>query len=158
MALFALDGISPDLPAPGKHWIAPDATLIGKVTLEEMASVWFGSVVRGDNERITIGKRSNVQDNCVLHTDMGFPLVIGADVTIGHNVMLHGCTVEDRALVGMGATVLNGAKIGARQEPDRARPDARRTPRTQCDGWNERCGGVTSRADEASTPIRTTTW
>ena len=112
MALYALDGISPELPAPGKYWIAPSATLIGKVTLEEMSSVWFGSVIRGDNERIIIGARSNVQDNCVFHTDMGYPLVLGADVTVGHNVMLHGCTVGDRALIGMGATVLNGAKIG----------------------------------------------
>lgn len=113
MALYALDGISPELPASGKYWIAPSATLIGKVTLEEMSSVWFGSVIRGDNERIIIGARSNVQDNCVFHTDMGYPLVLGADVTVGHNVMLHGCTVGDRALIGMGATVLNGAKIGA---------------------------------------------
>jgi carbonic anhydrase/acetyltransferase-like protein (isoleucine patch superfamily) len=113
MTLYALDGISPELPAAGKYWIAPDAVLVGKVTLKEAASVWFGSVIRGDNERITIGPRSNVQDNCTLHTDMGYPLVIGCDVTVGHNVMLHGCTVGDRALIGMGSTVLNGAKIGA---------------------------------------------
>ncbi len=87
--------------------------MIGKVTLLARSSVWFGSTLRGDNERITLGQGSNIQENCVLHTDIGFPLTIGANCTIGHKVMLHGCTIEDGALVGMGATVLNGAVIGA---------------------------------------------
>lgn len=112
MPLYELDGISPELPESGKYWIAPDAVLIGKVTLHEMASVWFGSVLRGDNERLLIGARSNIQENCVLHTDPGYPLEIGEDVTVGHKVMLHGCIVGDRALIGMGATILNGARIG----------------------------------------------
>ncbi len=112
MSLFTLDGHAPEFPASGNYWVAPTAVLIGKVTLHEDASVWFGAVLRGDNERLTIGARSNVQDNCILHTDMGYPLDIGTDVTVGHKVMLHGCTIGDRALIGMGATILNGAKIG----------------------------------------------
>ncbi|MGI9483157.1 MAG: gamma carbonic anhydrase family protein, partial [Hyphomicrobiales bacterium] len=112
MPLYELDGIAPELPAPGTFWIAPSAVLIGRVRLYEMASVWFGAVLRGDNEPVTVGARSNIQDNCVLHTDPGYPLDVGEDVTVGHKVMLHGCTVADRALVGMSATVLNGARIG----------------------------------------------
>ncbi|MBT0956882.1 gamma carbonic anhydrase family protein [Alphaproteobacteria bacterium KMM 3653] len=111
--IYALDGIAPEFPESGDYWVAPDANVIGKVTLLEEASVWFGSTLRGDNERITIGVRSNVQENCVLHTDIGFPMVIGSDVTVGHKAMLHGCTIEDGALIGMGATILNGAVIGA---------------------------------------------
>ncbi len=112
MTLYTLDGISPTLPADGDWWVAPDANLIGKVTLEDGASVWFGSTLRGDNERITVGAGSNVQENTVCHTDMGFPLTIGRDCTIGHKAMLHGCTIGDECLIGMGATVLNGARIG----------------------------------------------
>ncbi|MGB8623935.1 MAG: gamma carbonic anhydrase family protein [Paracoccaceae bacterium] len=112
MTLYALDGISPALPADGDYWVAPDANLIGKVTLEDGASVWFGCTLRGDNERITVGAGSNVQENTICHTDMGFPLTIGRDCTIGHKAMLHGCTIGDETLIGMGATVLNGAKIG----------------------------------------------
>ena len=93
-------------------WIAPGCHVIGKVTIEQSASIWFGSTLRGDNERITVGASSNVQENCVLHTDIGFPLTIGAGCTIGHKAMLHGCTIGDNSLIGMGATVLNGAQIG----------------------------------------------
>jgi len=112
MAVYALDGVSPQLPVAGEYWIAPSASVIGDVRLETMASVWFGAVLRGDNEAIIIGERSNVQDNCVLHTDPGFPMRIGRNVTIGHQATLHGCTVGDGALIGIGATVLNGAVIG----------------------------------------------
>lgn len=112
MTLYTLDGISPTLPADGDFWVAPDANLIGKVTLEDGASVWFGCTLRGDNERITVGAGSNVQENTVCHTDMGFPLTIGRDCTIGHKAILHGCIIGDESLIGMGATVLNGARIG----------------------------------------------
>ncbi|ODN70685.1 gamma carbonic anhydrase family protein [Methylobrevis pamukkalensis] len=111
MPLYTLDGLAPSL-AEGDCWVAPDATLIGKIVLEAGSSVWFGSVLRGDNEEIRIGPNSNVQDVCVLHTDMGYPLVIGANCTVGHRAMLHGCIIGDNSLIGMGATLLNGAKIG----------------------------------------------
>jgi carbonic anhydrase/acetyltransferase-like protein (isoleucine patch superfamily) len=110
MTLFALDGIAPELH--DDTWIAPDANLIGRIVVEAAASVWFCSTLRGDNEVITVGAGSNIQENCVLHTDMGYPLSIGKGCTIGHKVMLHGCTIGDNSLIGMGATVLNGAKIG----------------------------------------------
>lgn len=93
-------------------WVAPTATLIGKVRLQAGASVWFGAVLRGDNELIDIGENSNVQDGAVMHTDMGWPLTLGKGVTVGHNAMLHGCTVDDYSLIGIGAVVLNGARIG----------------------------------------------
>lgn len=112
MALFTLENAKVITPADGQYWVAPNASLIGKVELKKAASVWFNVVARGDNELISIGERSNVQDGSVLHTDMGFPLTIGADVTIGHMAMLHGCTIGDNALIGIGATVLNGARIG----------------------------------------------
>ena len=112
MPLYSLDGVEPETPGEGAYWVAPNAQVIGRVILREAASVWFGAVLRGDNEAIEIGPRSNVQDGSILHTDMGFPLTVGADVTIGHRVMLHGCTIGDGALIGIGATVLNGAKIG----------------------------------------------
>jgi len=112
MSLYKLDGIPPRLPAPGRCFVAPGAHLIGRVELQEDANVWFGCVLRGDNEWITIGARTNIQDNSILHTDMGFPLAIGADCTIGHGVILHGCTIGEGSLIGMGATILNGAKIG----------------------------------------------
>ena len=108
--IYALDGLTPTLHPDA--WAAPDATLIGRVVLEEGASVWFGAVLRGDNEEVRVGAGSNVQDNAVLHTDIGYPLRIGANCTIGHRVMLHGCTVGDGSLIGMGATLLNGARIG----------------------------------------------
>ena len=110
MTLYAMDGIKPQIAED--TWIAPDANLIGRIVVEEAASVWFCSTLRGDNETITVGAGSNIQENCVLHTDMGYPLTIGKGCTIGHKVMLHGCTIGDNSLIGMGATVLNGAKIG----------------------------------------------
>lgn len=109
--IYELDGIAPDIHPTA--WIAPTAVLVGRVIVRAHANVWFGVVARGDNEPIVIGEGSNVQENCVLHTDMGAPLTIGANCTIGHKAMLHGCTVEDGSLIGMGATVLNHAVIGA---------------------------------------------
>ena len=110
MTLYALGDDKPQIAAD--TWIAPDANLIGKVIVEEAASVWFGCTIRADHEDIRIGAGTNVQENCVMHIDAGFPLTIGARCTIGHKVMLHGCTIGDNSLIGMGATVLNGAKIG----------------------------------------------
>lgn len=110
MAVFALDEHSPDLH--DSVWVAETASVIGNIIMAEESSVWFGAVMRGDNEPITIGARSNVQDNAVLHSDPGQPLTIGEDVIIGHQVMLHGCTIGDGCLIGIGATVLNGAQIG----------------------------------------------
>ena len=95
-----------------ESWVAPSADLIGKVRLEAGASVWFGAVLRGDNELIHIGENSNVQDGSVMHTDMGFPLTLGKGVTVGHNVMMHGCSVDDYSLIGINSVILNGAKIG----------------------------------------------
>lgn len=112
MAIYVLDGISPDLPAEGQYWIAPSADVMGKVRLLDNASVWFGAVLRGDNEWITVGQGSNVQDGCVLHTDMGAPLTIGTNCTIGHMAILHGCEIGNNSLVGMGAIILNHSKIG----------------------------------------------
>ena len=112
MTAYALGTHAPHLPASGNAWIAPNATVIGMVTLEEDASVWFGAVVRGDVEKIVIGPRSNIQDGAVVHADIGMPCVVGADVTVGHLAMLHGCTIGDGSLIGIGAVVLNGAKIG----------------------------------------------
>lgn len=109
--IYALDGVAPQI-APSA-WVADTAVLVGKVVVEAEASVWFGAVARGDNEEIRVGAGSNVQENAVLHTDMGYPLTIGANCTIGHKAMLHGCTIGDGTLIGMGATVLNGAKIGS---------------------------------------------
>ena len=111
MTIYELDGVSPELP-DGFYWIAPGAVVIGNVILAEDASIWFGTVIRGDNERIVIGAGSNIQENCVLHTDPGYPIQIGVGCTIGHKAMLHGCTIDDNSLIGMGATVLNGARIG----------------------------------------------
>jgi carbonic anhydrase/acetyltransferase-like protein (isoleucine patch superfamily) len=108
--IYTFDGQSPEIASTG--FVAPNATLIGRVRLSAHASVWFGAVLRGDNEWIDIGPRSNVQDNAVLHTDMGFPLSIGEGCTIGHLACLHGCTIGDNSLIGMGAIVLNGARIG----------------------------------------------
>jgi carbonic anhydrase/acetyltransferase-like protein (isoleucine patch superfamily) len=112
MAVYALDGISPELPAEGTYWIASSADVIGKVRLARNASVWFHAVLRGDNEWIDVGEGSNVQDGCVLHTDIGAPLTIGTNCTIGHQAMLHGCTVGSNTLVGIGSTILNHAVIG----------------------------------------------
>jgi carbonic anhydrase/acetyltransferase-like protein (isoleucine patch superfamily) len=110
MPIYELDGQAPDLPQ--ECWIAETAVVIGRVRLGVAASVWFGSVVRGDNEWIEVGAHSNVQENCTLHTDLGFPLTVGPNCTIGHNVVLHGCTIAENSLIGMGAILLNGVKIG----------------------------------------------
>ena len=112
MTVYRYEQATPELPEPGQYWVAPTAVLLGRVRLEVDASVWFGAVLRGDNELITVGRGSNVQDGCVLHTDMGFPLTIGPGCTIGHLAMLHGCTIAANSLIGIGATVLNGARIG----------------------------------------------
>ena len=108
--IYSLDGEAPKI-ATGV-WIAPNASLVGKVVLEAGVNIWFGAVLRGDTEVIHIGAGSNVQDNAVLHTDTGFPLAVGANCTLGHAVIMHGCTVGDGSLIGMGSTVMNGAKIG----------------------------------------------
>lgn len=109
--IYGLDGVAPRIDA--SCFVAPGAVLIGATTLEREASIWFGVVIRADSERIVVGAGSNIQDNCVLHADPGFPLLIGEDVTVGHQAMLHGCTIGDGSLVGIQAIVLNGAKIGA---------------------------------------------
>jgi len=110
MTIYVLDGVAPEIAEDS--WIADDANVIGKVTVEEGASVWFGSTLRGDNERIVVGRGTNVQENCVLHTDMGFPLTIGPECTIGHRAILHGCEIGQGSLIGMGAIILNGARVG----------------------------------------------
>lgn len=112
MAIYELDGRAPELPADGQYFVADSAEVIGNVRLGPDVSIWFGSVLRGDNELIDIGEGSNVQDNCTFHTDPGFPMTIGKSCTIGHRVVLHGCTIEDGALIGMGAIIMNGARIG----------------------------------------------
>ena len=112
MAIYALGELTPVFPETGNCWVAPDAQVMGNIVLKENASVWFGAVLRGDNDPIVIGENSNVQDGAVLHTDIGCPLTLGANVTVGHQAMLHGCTVGDNSLIGIGATVLNSAKIG----------------------------------------------
>ena len=112
MPIYALHDRRPRLPLTDRYWIAPNASVIGDVVLGEDCGVWFGATLRGDNEIVTIGARSNIQEGSTLHTDFGFPLVVGEDCTIGHNAILHGCTIGDGSLVGMGAIVLNGAKIG----------------------------------------------
>lgn len=110
MAIYELDGVVPQLA--DSAWVADSAQVMGRVALAEDSSVWFGTVIRGDTESIRIGKGSNIQDLSVLHADVGMPLVVGENVTVGHQVMLHGCTVGDGSLIGIGAVVLNGAKIG----------------------------------------------
>ncbi len=110
MTIYALNDVIPEIDEDA--WIAPDANIIGKIVIEADASVWFCSTLRGDNEVIHVGAGSNIQENVVCHTDMGYPLTIGKGCTIGHKAMLHGCTIGDNSLIGMGATVLNGARIG----------------------------------------------
>lgn len=112
MTLYTLGDMKPEIPSSGNYWVAPDAQVMGNIRLCENASVWFGAVLRGDHELITIGENSNVQDQSVIHTDIGFPCTLGKDVTIGHQAMLHGCTIGDNSLIGIGATILNGARIG----------------------------------------------
>jgi carbonic anhydrase/acetyltransferase-like protein (isoleucine patch superfamily) len=113
MPIYELAGERPEFPADGQYWIADTATVIGRVRLKSESSVWWGAVLRGDNEWIELGERSQIQDNSTLHTDPGFPLTIGRGCVIGHSVVLHGCTVGDGSLVGMGALIMNGAKIGS---------------------------------------------
>lgn len=112
MSAYFLGKDEPIYPESGNYWVAPNASLIGKCVLHENASVWFGAVLRGDNEPLIIGENSNIQDGCVLHTDMGCPLTIGKNVTVGHMVMLHGCEIGDNSLIGIGAVIMNNAKIG----------------------------------------------
>lgn len=112
MSLYSIDGVNVELPNAYEYWIAPNAIVIGKVRLGAHASVWFGTTIRGDNDLIDIGPRTNIQDGCVLHTDKGYPMVISEGCTVGHLAMLHGCTIGPNTLIGIGATVLNGAKIG----------------------------------------------
>lgn len=112
MPIYALDGMAPVFEDEATNWIAPDATLIGRLKIRRDVGIWFGAVLRGDNEPIEIGEGSNVQEHTVMHTDIGFPLTIGKGCTIGHRAMLHGCTIGDNSLIGMGAIVLNGARIG----------------------------------------------
>ena len=112
MNAYRLGDRLPTLPPDDEYWIAPTAVVVGHVILKKNASVWFGAVLRGDNDPIIVGENSNVQDNSVLHTDVGRPLTIGANVTVGHMVMLHGCQIGDGSLIGIGSIVLNGAKIG----------------------------------------------
>ncbi len=114
MSLYTLDGVAPELPEDGDYWVAPGARLSGRVILRKGAAIWFNAVLRGDNEPIEVGENSNVQDGSVCHTDIGFPLTIGPNCTIGHMAMLHGCTIGEGCLVGMGAMVMNGARIGPR--------------------------------------------
>ena len=112
MPIYALDGISPELPPEGEYWIAPDAVLIGRVRLKKNATVWWGSVLRGDNDWITVGENSNVQDLSVIHADAGQPVVIGDNVTVGHRVIIHSAEIGDGCLIGMGSVLLNRARIG----------------------------------------------
>lgn len=112
MTCYTLDGISPTLPEDGDFWVAPTAQVIGTVTVHSGVSIWFGAVLRGDNEPILLGAGTNIQENAVIHTDPGFAVTIGENCTIGHGAIVHGCTIEDTCLIGMGATILNGAVIG----------------------------------------------
>jgi len=102
----------PNLPAADRYWIAPDANVIGSVTLGDDVGIWFGATLRGDNEPMTVGRGTNIQEGVMVHSDPGFPATIGEDCTIGHHAIIHGCTIGDNTLIGMGATILNGAKIG----------------------------------------------
>ena len=110
--VYALDGIKPHFDDAASTWLAPTASIIGNVHIGADVGIWFGAVIRGDTEKITIGVRSNIQENAILHTDPGFPLVVGAGCTVGHKALLHGCTIGNNSLVGMGAIILNGAVIG----------------------------------------------
>ncbi|WP_157014818.1 gamma carbonic anhydrase family protein [Mesorhizobium xinjiangense] len=112
MPVYALDGHEPRFEDRSTNWVAPDASLIGKLAIARNVSIWFGCVLRGDNEEIAIGADTNVQEHTIMHTDMGFPLTIGKGCTIGHRAMLHGCTIGENSLIGMGAIILNGAYIG----------------------------------------------
>lgn len=113
MPVYSLDGMTPELPDRDAYWIAPDAHVIGNVAIGIDVGIWFGAVLRGDTELISVGSATNIQEGALLHTDLGYPVVIGAGCTIGHHAILHGCEIGENCLIGMGATVLNGAKIGA---------------------------------------------
>lgn len=113
MPLYSLDGVAPTILDDASVWIAPDASVIGNVEVGQDVGIWFGCALRGDNERIRIGARTNVQEHTIMHTDLGFPLNIGEGCTIGHRALLHGCTIGDNTLIGMGAIILNGARIGS---------------------------------------------
>ena len=112
MTLYRLGAHTPVLPDDRNFWIAPDARVIGNVVVQSLVSIWFGACLRGDNETITVGEGSNIQDNCVLHTDPGYGLQIGRNCTLGHGAIVHGCRIGDQSLIGMGAIVMNGAVIG----------------------------------------------
>jgi len=113
MPLYAIDNIKPEFSDEASAWLAPDASVVGRVSIGRNVGIWFGAAIRGDNEPITIGDDTNVQEHTVMHSDPGFALTIGKGCTIGHRAMLHGCTIGDNTLIGMGAIVLNGARIGA---------------------------------------------
>jgi len=158
LPIYALDDAVPTLPPPGRYWVAPDATVAGRVTLGEDASVWFAAVLRGDNEPMVIGARTNIQDGAVCHSDEGFPLVVGDDCTIGHLAHLEGCVVEDRALVGTGSIVLhrrtrsnrNAALIAAQHRlgPDRRAGTDDNVADDRAIGVHE-CVGIDLRLDVA---------
>ena len=112
MTIFSIGLRTPDLPSNDEYWIADTASVIGEVELKEQSSVWFGAVIRGDNEKIFVDSGSNIQENCVLHTDLGYPVTIGKNCTIGHGAIIHGCSIGDNCIIGMGSTILNGAVIG----------------------------------------------
>jgi carbonic anhydrase/acetyltransferase-like protein (isoleucine patch superfamily) len=111
-SIYGLGAFKPELPPTGQYWVAPNAVIIGNITLKVNASIWYGAVLRGDNDPIVIGANSNIQDGSILHTDLGSPLTVGDGVTVGHLAMLHGCTIGDNSLIGIGAVILNGARIG----------------------------------------------
>ncbi|WP_077960991.1 gamma carbonic anhydrase family protein [Ensifer adhaerens] len=112
MPLYALGSLRPQTPPKGSYWVAPDANVIGQVEIGDEVGIWFGVTLRGDNEPIRLGARTNIQENVVIHVDPGFPVTIGEGCTIGHSAIIHGCTIGENSLIGMGATVLNGARIG----------------------------------------------
>ena len=113
MPLFSLNGEAPDVPPSDQYYVAESGIVIGRVRLKAGVNIWYGAVLRGDNEWIEIGERTNIQDNCTLHTDPGFPLTVGVGCTVGHNAILHGCLIGNNTLIGMGAVVMNGAKVGS---------------------------------------------
>ena len=112
MTVYSLGSKHPAVPVDGRFWVADNASVIGDVKLQENCSVWFGAIIRGDNDFISVGLGSNIQENCILHTDVGYPIDIGDDCTIGHGAILHGCSISNNCIIGMGAIILNGAKVG----------------------------------------------
>ena len=148
MAIYDLDGVRPE--AEGDHWIAESASVMGRVILKKNASVWFNAVLRGDNDPITIGENTNIQDGSVLHTDVGLPLTIGKNCTIGHMVMLHGCTIGENTLIGIGSIILNGAKIGKNCLIGANTPDHRGQGNSRRLHGDGRAGQGGERADRAA--------